>query len=229
MPADKVANSIEDLRAVLDGCRVGFDLHRVPADATDQWSVSNGALQHRSGGFFSAVGVDDGAAQNLLLYQPQAAVTGILSSVVDGERWFLLQARAEPGCLGEAQFGPTVQSTPANFMRLHGGKPTPYVDAFIAHDPDISLLDDTTQLDLGERYAFKTKRSILLETAKPESPQPAFFWARPQALYAALRTGAFLNIDFAFSTCNRAVVRGCGATNTSFRRHCRQLARAHTP
>lgn len=190
-----VARSADELAVTLAGCRRGFELRQVRAAETDQWSLVDGALQHRSRGFFSVNGVDDGSGACVLLYQPQAAVTGIVSAVVDGERRFLLQGRAEPGCLGEAQFGPTVQSTPANFMRLHGGATTPYVDAFIAFDPDVSVVDDTTQLDLGERYCFKSKRSILVETRAPSPPQPAFFWATPAAIIEAVSRSAFLNID----------------------------------
>ena len=190
-----IACSAAELQRTLDESRRGFELRQVPTAAAEHWSVIDGALQHRSRSFFSVNGVSDGARSALLLYQPQAAVTGALSARVGGERWFLLQARAEPGCLGEAQFGPTVQSTPANYLRLHGGAATPYVESFIAFDPRISVLDDTTQLDLGERYLAKCKRSILLETPAPAAPQPSFVWATPSALAEAVLRSAFLNID----------------------------------
>lgn len=190
-----VARTAEELQLVLDGCRRGFESSQVPAAEAEDWSVTDGALQHRSRGFFSVNGVRHGAGSSLLLYQPQAAVTGLISARVDGERWFLLQGRAEPGCLGEAQFGPTVQSTPANYLRMHGGAATPYVGAFIAYDPQISVLDDTTQLDLGERYLAKSKRSILVEAAEADAPLPSFVWATPQAIAEAVRRSAFLNVD----------------------------------
>jgi len=189
------AHSADALQRTLDECRRGFELRQVPAAAAEHWSVIDGALQHRSRGFFSAQGVTDGATSALMLYQPQAAVTGVLSARVAGGRAFLLQARAEPGCLGEAQFGPTVQSTPANYLRLHGGASTPYVDSFIASDPRVAVLDDTTQLDLGERYLAKCKRSILLETQDLAAPLPSFVWAAPEALAEAVLRSAFLNID----------------------------------
>jgi len=195
MDQSGVARSASELQQVLEDCRQGFEVRQVPASEADQWSVIDGALQHTSRGFFSVNGVSSNGESRLLLYQPQAALTGLISTRVDGERWFLLQGRAEPGCLGGAQFGPTVQSTPANFMRLHGGAPTPYVDAFIALDPNASVIDDTTQLDLGERYLFKSKRSILVETKSPTPPHRAFVWATSQAIYEAVQRSAFLNID----------------------------------
>jgi dTDP-4-dehydro-6-deoxy-alpha-D-glucopyranose 2,3-dehydratase len=190
-----VARSASDLQRILDDCRQGFAVHQVPAAEADQWCVIDGALQHKSRGFFSVNAISDGHESYVLLYQPQSAVTGLLSCIVGNERWFLLQARAEPGCLGGAQFGPTVQSTPANFMRMHGGATTPYVDAFIAFDPSVSIIDDTTQLDLGERYLFKSKRCVLAETRSPASPHKAFVWAAPQAICEAVQRSTFLNMD----------------------------------
>jgi len=190
-----MARTLQGLTHVLSGSRQGFQVRRVPAAAADQWAMIDGALQHRSRGFFSVNGVVSDAGERVLLYQPQAAVTGVVTARLGGERLFLLQARAEPGCLGEAQFGPTVQSTPANFMRLHGGTVTPYIDAFIAFNPAVSIIDDTTQLDLGERYLCKTKRSILVEMPEPTCAGEAFVWASLDALYEAMGQSAFLNID----------------------------------
>lgn len=194
-PAGTVSRSSAALEGVRAACRAGFELRRIRAAEADQWVVSDGALRHRSGGFFSVNGVSDGETEGVLLYQPQAAVTGVLTARVDGQRRFLLQARAEPGCVDEVQFGPTVQSTPANFLRLHGGVATPYVEAFIDFDPRISVLEDTTQLDLGERYLFKTKRSILLETEAPAAPRGIYIWATPEAVLDSVGRSAFLNID----------------------------------
>jgi dTDP-4-dehydro-6-deoxy-alpha-D-glucopyranose 2,3-dehydratase len=192
---DAIARTADALEQTLRACRAGFKVRRVPASAADQWGVTDGALQHRSRGFFSVTGVRRGRENCLLLYQPQGAVTGLLTARIDGEPCFLLQGRAEPGCLEEAQFGPTVQSTPANFMRLHGGAATPYIETFIAYMPDAALIDDTTQLDLGARYLAKSKRSLLVETFCPAAPQPGFVWATRSAICEAAGRSAFLNID----------------------------------
>lgn len=165
------------------------------ADA-DRWGVTDGALQHASKGFFSVVGVRPPAAQpTLFLYQPQGALTGVLTARVDGQRRFLLQGRAEPGCLGEAQFGPTVQSTPANYERRHGGASTPYVKPFIEFAPDVRILEDSVQLDLGARYWCKAKRSLLIEVAGADPAPETFAWATPSAIGDALGLSAFMNID----------------------------------
>ena len=190
-----VARSADDLQQTLDHGLRGFAVLPVPAAAAEGWSIVDGALQHASGGFFSITGVSDPTGSALMLYQPQGAVTGLLSARVEGERWVLLQARAEPGCLGGAQFGPTVQSTPANYLRVHAGLTAPYAGSFIGFDPRIAVVDDTTQLDLGERYVAKTKRSILLEEVETSDPRPGFAWATPAALAESVLRSSFLNLD----------------------------------
>lgn len=191
----RVARTVEDLAEVIEATRRGFRVERAPKSAAADWSLVDGAVQHASGGFFSVHGVRDRRGEAVLLYQPQAAVTGLLCADLNGERHYLLQARAEPGCLGEVQYGPTVQSTPANFMRLHGGAATPYIEAFISFKAGMRVLQDTTQLDLGERYLFKSKRSLLIEFEEaPEAAAP-FVWASADAIRQAASRPAFLNLD----------------------------------
>jgi len=190
-----VARTAQELERTLVACRAGFELRRARVVEARDWSLAAGALQHRSGGFFSVNGVRIADDTRVMLYQPQAAVTGLVTAQIGRERAFLLQGRAEPGCLGEAQFGPTVQTTPANYLRLHGGTAAPYAEAFLMFAPSISTIDDTVQLDLGERYVFKSKRSILVEEACPQTPRSAFVWASPAALGEAVRRSTFLNID----------------------------------
>jgi oxidase EvaA len=186
------------LAEVLAASRRSFRVERVRwADAPD-WSLRDGALQHRSGGFFSVVGAafeSDPPRERLLLVQPQAAVTGLLTTVRAGHRYYLLQARPEPGCLGEAQFGPTVQSTPANYLRLHGGADTPYVEWFLTHRPGALWREDTTQSDLGRRYLMKSKRQIVVECAPDVEVRPGFVWASVEAIGLGLSRSAFFNID----------------------------------
>lgn len=198
MTANMIAHSILELDAARDLSRTNFHVEKVRRDSVSDWGLSAGALQHKSKGFFSAVGirpVSQPHADRVLLYQPQAAITGLLYSFYQGNQYFLIQARAEPGCVDEVQFGPTIQSTPANYMRLHGGAGSPYADAFVAYDPRITIVSDTTQSDLGERYLMKSKRLILAEYRGDLFAQPGFIWASASAVRQAIARSAFLNID----------------------------------
>lgn len=191
---DAVA-SLDELRAVLERVRSGFVLRRLRLDEMPAWRLHDGALSHVSGGFFSVVGARFADGEGVFLYQPQSALTGLLTTEARGVRHVLLQARAEPGTLGTAQFGPTIQSTPANYLRLHGGKSTPYVEWFTTHRADVRILHDSMQLDLGERYLFKSKRLVVAE-CPPDTPvAEGYVWVPAPVLTEAVAEPAFLNID----------------------------------
>ncbi|MEM8660407.1 MAG: NDP-hexose 2,3-dehydratase family protein [Pseudomonadota bacterium] len=190
-----VGKTKADLDQVLDLSKADFQLEKVPAADAPQWTESEGKLQHESGGYFSCVGISSATSEHIMLYQPQSAITGLLRARhEDGER-YLLQARAEPGCINSAQFGPTVQSTPANIQRAHGGRAPPFIERFMEGSVLDALVDDTSQLDLGERYLHKCKRSILLETEQFQLEDQNYVWATVPALLEGLATSTFFNID----------------------------------
>lgn len=193
----QTAQNLNELRAVLESARQNFRVERVPVTEASAWTIGDGALNHSSSGFFSVIGARfaDDPHDSVFLYQPQSAVTGLLTKHIGGEPCFLLQARAEPGTYGAAQFGPTVQSTPANYLRLHGGVATPYIDYFIRHQHGARLLQESTQLDLGERYLMKDKRLLLVDVAEPVACHPNYVWASTAAIHAGLLEPAFFNID----------------------------------
>lgn len=192
------ANSLHDLKSFLAQAKAGFVIENISLDQMPDWALRDGALSHKSGGFFSLVGVvstAQPAAQKVMLYQPQSALTGLLTTVHQGERFYMLQARAEPGNCGIAQFGPTIQSTPANYLRLHGGNTSPYVDWFTTFKPSISVLHDSMQLDLGERYLFKSKRLLVVHCPPDVQLDPGFVWVPARLLARATRETTFLNTD----------------------------------
>ena len=82
----------------------------------------------------------------------------------EGNIYVLVQARIEPGNSRIGHFGPTIQSTPANYMRLHGGKSTPYLEYFFGCKPkDARVIGNSMQYDLGKRYYQKSKTLIYVE------------------------------------------------------------------
>ncbi len=194
----QVVTSLPRLQAWLDQSKRGFSVEAVTWADMQGWHFHEGALSHRSGGFFSVAGVefpDLKSKQAILLFQPQSAITGLLTTVMDGERHFLLQARVEPGTPGQAQYGPTLQSTPANYLRAHGGKATAYVDRFTTCTPSVRILHDSMQLDLGERYLLKSKRLIVAECAHDIAQEEGFVWVAARVISQAIRQPTFFNID----------------------------------
>lgn len=169
-----------------------------PAARPGAWTVRDGALQHGSGGFFSVSGFEEPVTgrQHLLLHQPQGALNGWVSTRRAGARLYLVQSRAEPGNVDGVQFGPTLQSTPANYLRLHGGAPSAFMELFLRYTPDVTLMLDTQQLDQGGRYAQKTKRVALVEQNAPLELPTGFHWASTDAMVEAAGKDFLLNTDF---------------------------------
>lgn len=193
-----IAENIHELNSIRGSSRRNFHVEKIRRDEVPDWEIVNGALQHRSGGFFNIVGVTSGVGRDsgrMILYQPQAAINGLLYTRIKDKIYYLVQARAEPGNVDEVQFGPTLQSTPANYMRLHGGSTSPYASAFIAFDPRVKLVADTTQSDLGERYLMKGKRVIVAEYEGDLSVAPGFVWASAAAMRDALIRSTYVNSD----------------------------------
>lgn len=191
------------LTAARAAMRRGFAIRQISAEAaSDFWSVRDGALQHRTGGFFAVGGFRDprNGSEHLMLYQPQGAINGLATAMIGAERWFLLQARAEPGNTNEVQFGPSLQSTPANWMRVHGGAPAPLGAVFLQYAPDVRNVTESMQLDLGGRYLLKTKRVAVAEIPATEALHPGFHWVSPKTIIEAL------DEDYCFNTDLRAAI-----------------------
>lgn len=197
------------LDGLLQESREGFQVLPTRLADMPSWHFCDGALSHVSGGFFSVVGVrlepsESGPESDALyLYQPQSAFNGLLTCDIEGQQHFLLQARAEPGNVGQAQFGPTVQRTPANYLRLHGGKTTPYFEWFSTFRPDVQVLHDSVQLDLGGRYLFKSKRVVVARCPADTPVLEGFAWVPARLVNAAVGRSTFLNTDLGalFSLC----------------------------
>lgn len=192
----KVLKRIEEINSIIEEYKNHFSVEKIPFNESKDWFFENGTLVHKSKGFFSVVGVEDiDHNQKVLLYQPQHALTGLLTRIIDGERCYLIQARAEPGNINGVQFGPTIQSTPANYLMFHGGKSTPFVDFFIYKNTDINIISETTQLDFGERYLYKCKRSIIIESTEQIESFDNFVWINHRLCLKLIEIDNLFNLD----------------------------------
>ncbi len=174
----------------------GFRLERVSLNASDDWAIRSGALSHRTGGFFDVMGLEgDSGEEYLLMYQPQSALTGLALCRIKGKMHVLLQARIEPGNTGIGQWGPTIQSTPANFLALHGGNPTPALELFYTFSRSALPVGTSVQLDLGERYFQKSKwhNYVLLDEPIPTPGHMA--WVSWDTIRKTLERDHCLNAD----------------------------------
>jgi len=137
----------------------------------DKWTFDKktGDLKHDSGGFFSIRGIhvktnwgNVPSWSQPIIHQPEIGILGIITKKINGILYFLLQAKAEPGNINTYQLSPTVQATRSNYLQLHGGKTTLYLEHFI-DNKKAKVLVDQLQSEQGARFYHKRNRNIIIK------------------------------------------------------------------
>ncbi len=174
-----------------------FELSVINFSDQSEWQLQDGALSHICGGFFHVNGLKNRRTQeeHLVLFQPQSALTGLAMCRRNDTVYILLQARIEPGNTGIGQYGPTIQATPANYLRNHEGKKTSYVDLFNTFNPRAKVIANSVQLDLGKRYYQKSKSHTYIEVDDLIETEQNMIWVALPAIAGALDLDNFLNAD----------------------------------
>ena len=175
----------------------GFEMKRIEFDSQNDWLIKDGFFSHRTGGYFHVVGIRNAkdTKADIFLFQPQSAITGLILCKRKNEVYVLVQARVEPGNKGVVQFGPTIQSTPANFHQVHGGKKASYLSYFYSANEKVIGFNSTFHHDLGKRYYQKIKWlnhaqvDELIETAN------SYAWCSLSALINSAGVDYILNTD----------------------------------
>lgn len=144
-------------------------MRQVPLRALHNWRFDEHLnLEHVSGRFFSIRGVQVktnfgpvATWSQPLIFQPEIGILGLLCQQRAGGLSFLMQAKLEPGNIGQVQLSPTIQATKSNYFRVHGGHPTPYLEFFI-NPPRHQLLVDQLQSEQGARFFRKRNRNMIV-------------------------------------------------------------------
>ena len=194
----QIARSVDDLEkfSELVKDRSEFKMRSIKLSSQEDWIVKDDCLSHKSGGFFSLCGYRNNIDfEALVLFQPQGAFNGMAIYNRDGRVYLLLQARVEPGNSCLVQYGPTVQSTPANYLRLHGGKKTAYLEFFFEYRAGVKVLENSTQLDLGKRYYQKTKLLSYVQLEEMCPCEENMIWVPLDVVAQVVSHDNFLNTD----------------------------------
>lgn len=195
----RIAKTAEDLKNYAEFIRnkSQFQMQPINLSAQTDWIVKDDCLSHRTGGFFSLCGYrdEDRDLEALVLFQPQGAFNGMAIYCRDKKIYLLLQARVEPGNSLLVQYGPTVQSTPANYLRLHGGKKTAYLEYFFEYRAGVKVLENSTQLDLGKRYYQKTKLLSYVQLEQMCECEENTIWVPLDVVTEVIGYDNFFNTD----------------------------------
>ena len=148
---DNPFNSTAEIRKWIQrrNKEVIVEVKKIPFSELKMWhSEPDGSIHHDSNRFFSIVGIDVqtdyGNIHNWrqpIINQPEIGYLGILTKVIDGVLYFLMQAKIEPGNVNCVQISPTLQATKSNYSRVHEGKSPNYLEYFINARSENIILD----------------------------------------------------------------------------------------
>lgn len=202
--SDNYGNSLNEIVQWLDDQKAvnHFLVKRLGLKGLKQWSMDrDGSFSHEEGRFFRVVGIDVESSEREvtiwnqpILDNPGAGIIGILTKVVNDERHFLMQAKAEPGNKGVVQIGPTVQFTPGNYI---GNKniPKPFLFDEFCFPVQMQLLSESMQSEEGARFYKEAHIHRIL--ALPEGvvlrPPAEFRWISQSAIHFFISLGETVN------------------------------------
>lgn len=180
----------------------GYRVDVVPLETLPGWRIGD-LVAHESGRFFTVEGIEVrtnfGAVNHWcqpIIVQPEIGILGILVKRIDGVPHFLMQAKMEPGNTVPTQFAATVQATPSNYQRVHGGRPTPYLDYFRDRGTHRTVFDQLLS-EQGSWYLRKRNRNMIVEVPENENVEVLedHAWLTLGQLRRQLRLGSRVNMN----------------------------------
>ena len=158
-------------------------------------------LYHSSGKFFRIEGIR--VKTNFysieewdqpIIVQPEIGILGILTKRFNGVRYFLMQAKIEPGNINSVQLSPTVQATRSNYTRVHMGKQPKFLEYFINKSKS-KILIDRLQSEQGARFFKKRNRNMIVEIDDDIKVPNDFCWMTLGQIKELLKIDNFVNMD----------------------------------
>lgn len=180
-----------------------FQVDQIPFSQLDQWEFTpnNERIKHASGKFYSIEGIrvdtDFGGIRSWdqpIINQPEIGILGILTKVFNGTRYFLMQAKMEPGNINILQLSPTVQATKSNFSKVHKGKLPSYLHFFIDRTRS-KILIDQLQTEQGARFLEKRNRNMIIEVEEEVEVLDDFRWLTLAEIKKLLLIDNIINMD----------------------------------
>ncbi|GAA3269322.1 MULTISPECIES: NDP-hexose 2,3-dehydratase family protein [Dactylosporangium] len=178
-----------------------FQVTPIPFAELDGWhfEAASGNLAHDSGRFFTIEGLrcqgDAGREWTQpIINQPEIGILGIVAKEFDGVLHFLMQAKMEPGNVNRLQLSPTVQATRSNYMRVHQGSRTRFLEYFLEAKRG-HVLVDVLQSEQGVYFWRKRNRNMVVEVTEDVPEHEDFCWLTLHQLLDLLKVDNLVNMD----------------------------------
>jgi dTDP-4-dehydro-6-deoxy-alpha-D-glucopyranose 2,3-dehydratase len=180
-----------------------FIVEEIPFDLMEKWYFEHETknLRHSTGKFFSIEGINVNTNFGFhrkwdqpIIIQPEIGILGIITKVFNGVRYFLMQAKMEPGNINVIQISPTVQATRSNYTKVHEGRLPKYLEYFLDY-PGSKVLIDQLQSEQGGRFLKKRNRNMVIEVNDAITVEEDFIWLTLAQIKMALRMDNLVNMD----------------------------------
>jgi dTDP-4-dehydro-6-deoxy-alpha-D-glucopyranose 2,3-dehydratase len=200
-------NSVDELVKWIDCLNSNqiFDVIKTPLSGLAQWNYckDSSTITHHKSGFFTVRGLEINTEYSgvkswtqPILDQPEIGILGFIIKKIANVIHFLVQAKAEPGNINTYQLSPTVQATRSNFLKIHGGKSTKFIEYFNG-DKKVVPIIDRFQSEQGTRFYHKRNRNMIVlvpETEEIEYTENYKWMTLGQILYFAKKDN-IVNMD----------------------------------
>lgn len=181
--------------------QVTVKIEEIPLAEITGWKVDfdSGIICHDTGKFFSIEGIsvcvnNDKNWEQPIINQPEYGILGFLVKIVDGEMYFCMQAKVEPGNLNYIQLSPTLQATKSNYTQVHKGKKPTYLEYFIDVDP-ARIVYDGLQSEQGSRFYKKRNRNMIILIDDEVPVYDNFAWVSLPVLKELMHRNNVVNMD----------------------------------
>ena len=201
-----IENKFQTLQQFLDSYKYiqensHFVVSEIPLDVMAQWNVNYHDIHHESGKFFKIEGLrvhtnfsNHPTWDQPIINQPEIGILGILTKMFGNIRYFLMQLKMEPGNINKLQLAPTVQATRSNFMQVHKGKSTLFLEYFNGEKKSIILIDQL-QSEQGGRFLRKRNRNMIIEITDEIAIPSNFFWLTLAEIKNLITMENIVNMD----------------------------------
>jgi oxidase EvaA len=180
-----------------------FIVKEIPFNLLEKWNfeLETKNLRHSTGKFFSIEGININTNfgfhskwEQPIIIQPEIGILGIITKVFKGIRYFLMQAKMEPGNVNLIQISPTVQATRSNYTKVHNGKLPKYLEYFLDYSKSKVIIDQL-QSEQGGRFLKKRNRNMVIEVSDDLPIEDDFIWLTLSQIKMALKMNNVVNMD----------------------------------
>lgn len=180
-----------------------FNVEIIPFSSMDKWAFTEGNCEivHDSGKFFRIEGIHVQTNFGLvrawdqpIINQPEIGILGIITKLIEGTRYFLMQTKMEPGNINYLQISPTLQATKSNFTKVHQGKTPEYLEYFVDRSKS-NIIYDQLQTEQGGRFLRKRNRNMVVEIFDEIEVYEDFKWMTLGEIKELLTIDNIINMD----------------------------------